>query len=109
DLAPRLHAQVFDHLLLDRHALLAEIAHLPQHGTEVGPLRHLDCTEPALRRLIRRQDPGELRTAGALDERDLVGRRREMRAAVEGVDAPCVTEADAPQELLDASRLCADL
>ena len=35
--------------------------------------------------------------------------RGEVRAAVEGVDAVGVAEADAPEELLDAARLLPDL
>ena len=47
--------------------------------------------------------------ARARHERDLVGRGREVRAAVERVDALGVPEADAAKHLLDAFGLRADL
>ena len=52
---------------------------------------------------------GELDPTRGADERDLVGARREVRAAVEWVDALGVVEADTAQQLLDAARLLADL
>ena len=45
----------------------------------------------------------------SFDEGDLVGRGHEVGAAVEGVDAVDVPEADAAEHLLDAFGLGADL
>jgi len=49
------------------------------------------------------------RSVRLLDERDLVGRRREVRPAIERIDPLRVPKADPPQHLLDAARLRTDL
>ena len=45
----------------------------------------------------------------SLNERDFIGRRREVRPSIERIDALGISKADAPQHLLDALRLRADL
>src|SRR6185312_1443075 len=94
----------------DRDDVLARDAQRREGGAKEGWLGALDGDEGARLRALAGGD-GRLepdRARGA-DERHLVGRGGEVRAAVEGIDAPRVPEADAAEHLLDAPRLRAHL
>src|SRR5205809_5142277 len=54
-------------------------------------------------------DGANLDLGRALDQRDLVGCRAEVRAAVERIDLTGVVKADPPQHALDGARLRTDL
>src|SRR5260221_2563555 len=95
---------------VDGHPFAAHVAHFGEDGAQVWGARELDGSE-ALRssRSRRREHVGDGGALRSGDQRDLVGRRGEVRATVEGVDAMGVAKADALQEFLDPPRLEPDL
>ena len=87
-------------------SLVADLGH---DGAEEGRLGELDGDEGALVAGRRGHGPVRLAPSRVGDEGDLIHARREVRAAVERVDPVRIAEADAPEELLDATGLCAGL
>ncbi len=97
--------EVLGGIVFDGHTRFAHVFRLGHHDANERGLVLFFGHEALRFRSCRREKFDDFRAPGLRHERDFVRGRREMRAAVEGVDAVRVAKADALEQLLDAARL----